>query len=94
MAATDVTILGKQITIRSDGEDDYIREVAKYVNERMEEVQRASQSTATLNVAILAAMNIADDFFRSEGRNRAITGDLSKRIDEIVSFIDEKLAAD
>jgi cell division protein ZapA len=87
----EVTILGRRIPLREDGDAAYVREVADYVGSKMEEVLRGSQTTQTLNVAILAAMNIADDYFKAEGRNRTLTRDVSTRVDELIRFIDEKL---
>ena len=87
----EVVVLGKRIRIRSDGDDDYIREVAEYVNEKMDEVLKASQTTTTLNVAILAAMNIADDYFRVQGKSRAMTHEISEKVDRIIDYIDEKI---
>lgn len=91
MQTVEVTILGRRIRIRSEDDEDYIREVASYVNERMTEVQKATQSTATIDVAILAAMNVADDYFKSKGKNRALAGEISTQVEQIIAYIDEKL---
>jgi cell division protein ZapA len=91
LQTVEVTILGRRIRIRSDDDDDYIREVADYVNERMEEVQKATQTTASMNVAILVAMNIADDLFKAQGRNRTLSKEISLQVEQIISYIDEKL---
>ena len=87
----EVTILGRRIPLREDGDGAYLREVADFVNGRMEEVLRSSQTTQTLNVAILAALNIADDLFKAEGRSRTLSREVAGRVDEMIRFIDEKL---
>ena len=90
----EVTILGRRIPLQDDGDAGYVREVADYVNGKMEDVLRSSQTTQTLNVAILAAMEIADDFFKAEGRNKTLNREVSGRVDEIIRFIDDKLGED
>ena len=87
----EVTILGKKIPIRSESGQDYIKEVAEYVNDKMEEVLSASRTAASVNVAILAAMNIADDYFKAVGKNKETRSQLEKKVDEMIFFIDQKL---
>jgi len=59
--ALDVEILGQKFTISSDAEEGYMLKVAGYVDGKMQELMRASKSVAKTNVAMLAALNIADE---------------------------------
>lgn len=88
--AVEVTILGKRIILRSDGNDDYVREVAQYVDEKMEEAQKATKSS-TINVAILAAMNIADDFFKEVGHRKQTFSQVEQQCIDLINYIDSKL---
>ena len=63
-AATVVRIQGQEYTIRSEADPEYVRRIASYVDDRMQEVARSSQQVSSLRVAILAALNIADELFR------------------------------
>jgi len=60
----NVEILGQSFTISSDAEENYILRVASYVNDKMQELSRASKPAAKSNVAMLTALNIADDYYR------------------------------
>lgn len=62
--ALDVEILGQKFTISSDAEEGYMLRVADYVDGKMQEVMRASKPVAKSNVAMLAALNIADEYHR------------------------------
>ncbi|HVO32006.1 MAG TPA: cell division protein ZapA [bacterium] len=64
MARThEVVLLGRKYKLRSPHDDAYLRALATYLTERIGEVQRKGTSS-TLDAALLAALNIADDLFR------------------------------
>jgi cell division protein ZapA len=60
-----VNIYGNEYNLKGDADPAYIAELSKYVDGKMNEVGRKSSATAT-KVAILAAMNIADEYHRAE----------------------------
>jgi cell division protein ZapA len=86
----EVTVLGRKITLRSDGDEDYIREVAQYVDEKMDDAQESTKSS-TLNVAILAAMNIAHDYFKVVGENKRAFAQVEQQCVDLINYIDSKL---
>ena len=70
--ALDVEILGQKFTISSDAEEGYMLKVADYVDAKMQELMRASKPVAKSNVAMLAALNIADEYHRLKDAHEAI----------------------
>jgi cell division protein ZapA len=60
-----VNIYGNEYSLKGDADPSYISELSKYVDGKMSEVGRTSSASAT-KVAILAAMNIADEYHRAE----------------------------
>ncbi|CAN5890029.1 hypothetical protein BH24ACI4_BH24ACI4_28850 [soil metagenome] len=60
-----VEIHGQRYPIRSGLEPEYVAELASYVDEKMRLAARESQAGDTLKLAVLAAINIADEFFRA-----------------------------
>ena len=81
----EIKVFGQTYTVKTDAEEDYIQEVAKYVNEKMEEVLKKTKSVSTLNVAILTALNIADDLLREKEKRTSLCFERSKRNREIWS---------
>jgi cell division protein ZapA len=73
-----VTIAGQRYQLKSDADETYVNTLAGYVDGKMRDVRRASRQVATHEVAILAALQIADALFR-EKRAR---GELRKRVRE------------
>ena len=60
----NVRIFGQEYPIRASSNEEYIKEVASYVDKKMHEVQRSVPSSMNASkIAILAAMNISDELF-------------------------------
>ena len=81
--ALDVEILGQKFTISSEAEEAYMLKVAGYVDCKMQELMQGSKPVAKSNVAMLAALNIADELHRLKDSHEAVLNrldQLSKRI--------------
>ncbi len=81
--ALDVEILGQRFTISSDAEEGYMLKVAGYVDGKMQELMQGAKPGAKSNVAMLAALNIADELHRLKDSHEAVLhrlDQLSKRI--------------
>lgn len=63
--AVTVTIYGNEYTLKGEADPNYIAELAKYVDGKMNEIGKKSSAPAA-KVAILASMNIADEYHRLE----------------------------
>lgn len=59
---TQVEIYGQSYTLRGDGDPAYVQELASFVDARMQDIADASSTVDSLKVAILAAINIADEY--------------------------------
>jgi cell division protein ZapA len=57
-----VEIFGQTYSVKSGGDPAYVEKLAGYVDEEMKDVSRASGDS--LRVAVLAALNLADECFR------------------------------
>jgi len=89
-----VEIFGNNYTIKGDTSPDYILMLADYVNQKMVEVNAAIHDTNPLHVAILAAMNIADEFHQLKRMNNGIEGAVEEKTRELISLLDEGLIGD
>lgn len=57
-----VEIYGQSYNLRGGGDPAYIQELAAYVDSKMTEIAAGSSTVDSLKVAILAALNIADEY--------------------------------
>ncbi|HVP76526.1 MAG TPA: cell division protein ZapA [Thermodesulfobacteriota bacterium] len=87
----EIKVFGQTYTVKTDAEEEYIQDVAKYVNEKMEEVLKKTKSVSTLNVAILTALNIADDLLREKEKRTALLREVEAKSRELVEKIDIKI---
>jgi cell division protein ZapA len=88
-----VDIQGQRYPIRSSLDPDYVGRLANYVDEKM---RAAADSTPTgdgLRLAVLAALNIADELFRCRDANRDRDGRLAERAEELEKLLDRVLLA-
>lgn len=88
---TEVVIMGQKFMVKSDSDDDYVGEVAAFVDQKIEEVIQNTKSVASLNVVILAAMNIADEYFRFKRNRGERLATVEKKVKDLIELIDIQL---
>lgn len=100
-----VEIFGQTYRLRADEDPEYVTTLASFVDGRMREVARQSTAVDTLKVAVLTALNIADEHMRlkrESGTSQAGgrqpvrernggQGELASRISEWSQILDEAL---
>ena len=88
-----VEIAGQRYPIRSALDERYVTELAAYVDQKMRAASDAAPASDMLGLAVLVALNIADEFFRERERDiRPATGDLEERAVRLERIVDEALA--
>jgi len=89
-----VNIFGKEYTLRGAAEAEYVQEVAAFVDRRMNEVARGTPVASTARVAILAAVNIADELFREQRKRNEDRATLEDRSDQLTRLLVQEMAGD
>ncbi len=90
--STPVTIFGRTYHLRGDGDAEYLERLAKEVDRRMQEVGDGTGTADSLKIAILAALNITDDWFRAGPQEPREDRELEERLARLVASLDEVLA--
>lgn len=85
-----VEIFGTTFSIRcTDNEDrDYLIALAKYVDRNMFEIARKGKLTNTTNIAILTALNIADELKQEHARHEKTVGSVKDRTRSCITMIE------
>jgi cell division protein ZapA len=83
-----VEIHGQQYPIRSGLDPAYVAELAAYVDEKMRLAARESPAGDTLKLAVLAALNIADEYFRGVDEDRRQSDQVANRAAELERMLD------
>ena len=73
----------------SDAE--YISDLAEYVDTKMRLISQQASTVDSLKVAVLAALNIADEYHMLKRKYEAATSDYSARAEHLSAELDEVL---
>jgi cell division protein ZapA len=74
-----------------DQDEEYLKKLAAYVDEKMRVVGESTRTVDSLKVAVLAALNIADEMFTLRDRQQEIDGPLRKRVEKCVALVEKAL---
>lgn len=85
-----IKILGQEFTVLSDSGDEHVNSVMEYINHKVMELENKSPNTSTLNVAILVALNIADEYMKLlHGDKEGIFSQIDRQAQNLINLIDE-----
>src|SRR5215204_3829312 len=86
-----VEIYNQTYNIRSDGDTEYIIQLADFVDSRMREISSGTLTVDSLKVAILAALHIADELHRLKNMHEQADSQLGARSAECAEMLDRLL---
>lgn len=89
-----VEIHGQRYPIRSGLDPEYVAELAAYVDEKMRLAAKECPAGDTLKLAVLAALNIADEFFRACDKVQNESDSLTRRAAALERMVDLALGMD
>ena len=85
----NITILGQELSVISDSEDDQVAEVVQFLNKKVDEILHSGNGLKTLNVAILAALNVSEELIKLKGVNRELCDQLENRAEKLIQLIED-----
>jgi cell division protein ZapA (FtsZ GTPase activity inhibitor) len=89
-ARVKVSIFGREYSIVSEVDEEYIKKAATYLDSKMREVAESFPNISENRVAVLAALNITDELFRSGRSDDSLSGSedriirLTQKLSEIL----------
>ncbi|MEE3203134.1 MAG: cell division protein ZapA [Acidobacteriota bacterium] len=89
---TNYEIFGQQYGIRSQLDSDYVSELTSYVHHKMIAASDKSPTADSARVAVLAALNIADEYFRCRDGQTTDDKVVKQRVLELVEKLDNAIA--
>jgi cell division protein ZapA len=87
-----VEIAGQRYSIRSALDERYVTELAAYVDQKMRAASLAAPSSDMLGLAVLVALNIADEYFRARQQTSTTSGDFNARTMRLEQMVDDMLS--
>lgn len=89
-----VEILGREYTLKSDEGEEQVRRIAEYLNGKLKRLSENTKTLSTLNLAILAAMDIANEYFQLLDGQDALSRKVKKieqKSGRLIEMIDSKI---
>ena len=87
-----ISIFGQEYSVKAPADPEYIKKIAKYVDDKMREVQSGFSSTqSSTRIAILSAMNITDELFNARQKGDVDESAVEEKISTLIDLIDESL---
>jgi len=90
---TRVEIFGTEYSVRADAgaEEKYVKDIAAYVDSKMKEISETQKLVSSTKIAILAAINLADEIFQEKHRNHTVTGAAEAKLLELSDVLEREL---
>jgi len=92
--AIEVDVFGQRLALQGDADERYVHELAQYVEGQMNAIARNLTTSTPTKVAILAAINIADQLFTQESRRQAGEAEIERRAAGLLECIDAQIGGD
>ena len=89
---TRVNIFGREYTIRGAGSPAYISEIAHYVDMKMRQMTDNATMASTAKVAIIAALNIADELYQDRDKFEELDESQSSELTRLADRIEQVLS--
>lgn len=83
-----VEIAGQRYPIKSALDATYVTQLAAYVDEKMRLAARDTQGGDTLKLAVLAALNVADELFRARAAEGSLQHHWEHKAEELERLVD------
>ena len=72
MKGVNVEIMGQTLIVASDAGDAWVKSVAETVDDRIRQLRESGQTVSSINLAILAALNFADELERLKKQHQEL----------------------
>jgi cell division protein ZapA (FtsZ GTPase activity inhibitor) len=86
-----VTIYGQSFILRSDSSEDEVHRVADFVNQAIDEVVATNRVADSLNVALLAFLNVAQAYLQLQSARQGDQQELLTRINRLAQRLEDEL---
>jgi cell division protein ZapA len=85
-----VTIAGHRFSVRTDAKPQYIRELANFVNHKLETIKSAGKAASSQSTALLLAMTLADELYQVKDRQDRLEREVRQRTSRILKVLEQE----
>jgi cell division protein ZapA len=86
-----VVIYDQEYFMRGDLDEAYIQQLARYLDAKMRSIAARTRTVDSLRVAILAALNVLDEYHQLKAKYEQTTQQMDQKVDEYSDALDRLL---
>jgi cell division protein ZapA len=86
-----VEIYGQTYNVQGEQDEAYVRQLAALVDEKMRSVAESTSTVDSLRVAVLTALNMADELQRLRASQEAVAEPVRTRVEHCVALVEKAL---
>ena len=94
MPVHNITLLNQKLSLRSEHTESHVQEITDFVNNKLQEVMEKLHNVSSLNAALMACLNMADELFKKKESDIQIRERVSEKITKVIEKIENHLIND
>ena len=88
MHSVEVRILGQSYSIKTEEDEEYIKSLAGYVDEKLKEIYGVAPNASPAKAAVMVAFGIADELFKLRVEQENLDRMIDEKTKILSGFID------
>jgi cell division protein ZapA len=88
VGSVEISILGLKYTLKGDADEEYIKKLAAYVDEKLQEIHAGNPNITPLKASILASLNIADELHRIKEDHDRVAQTIEEKTNALSGLFD------
>lgn len=89
----EVEIFGQRYTIKGEADEEYVKQLASYVDEQMRSMGQGMKTATLAKIAVLTAINISHELFEFKRLRESEEADAEQRLLSLMETIEEHIPA-
>jgi cell division protein ZapA len=85
-----VQIAGNRYTLKTDEDDRWVKSLAAFVDAKMREAQKHTRTVDTQSVAVLTALQIAEELFSERRETSELRKSIRERSQSLLDYLERE----
>jgi cell division protein ZapA (FtsZ GTPase activity inhibitor) len=85
-----VEVAGLKLQLKTDADEAYVKSLARHVSEAFAEVKAGARNLPSQHVALLAAMNVADELLRERRRGKEFRQKVRDKARRVLDILEKE----
>ena len=88
--SVSVQIAGVRYSLKTDEDERWVKQVAALVDAKMREVQKHTRTVDTQSVAVLAALQVAEELFAERRDTRELRKSIREKSQSLLDYLERE----